>query len=208
MKGEININCKKEYIKRKILEIFKKKENLKYIGIITSIAIIIAITIIYNIVVAGQKGLVINGVKMESKSENEIGVYIDGQVNKAGYVLIPNGETLAYAINKAEGITKDADIQNLDLDRKLKAGEKIVVPQKKTLEDEEDVELNETNSDKININTASKEQLTELDGIGEKTAEKIIEYREKQKFTDIEELKEVNGIGEKKFEKIKEQVEV
>lgn len=208
MKGEININCKKEYIKRKILEIIKKKENLKYIGIITSIAIIITITIIYNIVVAGQKGLVINGVKMESKSENEIGVYIDGQVNKAGYVLIPNGETLAYAINKAEGITKDADIQNLDLDRKLKAGEKIVVPQKKTLEDEEDVELNETSSYKININTASKEQLTELDGIGEKTAEKIIEYREKQKFTDIEELKEVNGIGEKKFEKIKEQVEV
>lgn len=208
MKGEININCKKEYIKRKILEIFKKKENLKYIGIITSIAIIITITIIYNIVVAGQKGLVINGVKMESKSKNEIGVYIDGQVNKAGYILIPNGETLAYAINKAEGITKDADIQNLDLDRKLKAGEKIVVPQKKTLEDEEDVELNESSSYKININTASKEQLTELDGIGEKTAEKIIEYREKQKFTDIEELKEVNGIGEKKFEKIKEQVEV
>lgn len=208
MKGEININCKKEYIKRKILEIFKKKENLKYIGIITSIAIIITITIIYNIVVAGQKGLVINGVKMESKSKNEIGVYIDGQVNKAGYILIPNGETLAYAINKAEGITKDADIQNLDLDRKLKAGEKIVVPQKKTLEDEEEVELNESSSYKININTASKEQLTELDGIGEKTAEKIIEYREKQKFTDIEELKEVNGIGEKKFEKIKEQVEV
>lgn len=165
-------------------------------------------TLIYNIRVNSQKGLVINGIKMEEKSENEIGVYIDGEVNKAGYILIPKGETLSYAINKAEGVTKEADIQNIELNKVLKNQEKIIIPKKKQVENIDVEENIETVTDKVNINTASKEELTGLDGIGEKTAEKIIEYREKQKFTDIEELKEVNGIGEKKFEKIKEQVEV
>ncbi len=61
----------------------------------------------------------------------------------------------------------------------------------------------------ININTATAEELTALDGIGEKTAENIIEYREKNNgFLDIEELMEVSGIGEAKFNKIKDNVTV
>lgn len=56
---------------------------------------------------------------------------------------------------------------------------------------------------KININTASAEVLTRLDGIGEVTARRIIEYREAHGgFTDAHELTEVSGIGEKKLEKI------
>lgn len=61
----------------------------------------------------------------------------------------------------------------------------------------------------ININTATAEELTALDGIGEKTAENIIEYREKNNgFLDVEELMEVSGIGEAKFNKIKDNVTV
>ena len=57
---------------------------------------------------------------------------------------------------------------------------------------------------KVNINTATVEQLTELPGIGDKTANNIIEKRkELGKFKSIEDLKQVNGIGDKKFEKIK-----
>lgn len=56
----------------------------------------------------------------------------------------------------------------------------------------------------ININTASAEQLTELNGIGEKTAAAIVEYREITPFERIEDIMNVNGIGEKKFENIKD----
>ncbi|MGM9937464.1 MAG: ComEA family DNA-binding protein [Candidatus Ornithomonoglobus sp.] len=56
---------------------------------------------------------------------------------------------------------------------------------------------------KININTATAEVLTQLDGIGESTAEKIVDYREEHNgFTDVHELTEVSGIGEKKLEAI------
>ena len=62
---------------------------------------------------------------------------------------------------------------------------------------------------KININIAGTADLVMLPGIGEVTAEKIIDLREKKgKFRNIEQLKEVKGIGDKKFEKIKDYITV
>jgi len=56
----------------------------------------------------------------------------------------------------------------------------------------------------VNINTASVEQLSSLKGIGEKTAQAIVEYRKTNGlFKSIEDIKNVKGIGEKKFEEIK-----
>ena len=58
---------------------------------------------------------------------------------------------------------------------------------------------------KININTASVEKLTELPGIGEVTAQNIVDHREKNdKFKSIEGLKDVKGIGDAKYEKVKD----
>ncbi len=92
-------------------------------------------------------------------------------------------------------------MQNINYNRVLKNQEKIIIPSVK----KEEIEYDSYNS-KININTATIEELKLLDGIGEKTAEKIIEYREINEFTEIEQLMNVNGIGEGKFNKIKDKI--
>ena len=62
-------------------------------------------------------------------------------------------------------------------------------------------------SSTININKASKEELTRLQGIGETYAQRIIDYRERNNgFKDIKEIKRIRGIGEKKFEKLKDKI--
>ena len=61
---------------------------------------------------------------------------------------------------------------------------------------------------KIDLNTATVEQLHTLKGIGHKKALAILEYRKKHKFTKIEDIMKVKGIGKKLFEKIKSEIEV
>ena len=64
-------------------------------------------------------------------------------------------------------------------------------------------------STKLDINKATVQELVQLKGIGEKFAERIIEYREKNgKFQKIEDLMKVKGIGQKKFEAIKDLIVV
>lgn len=58
------------------------------------------------------------------------------------------------------------------------------------------------NGEKININTATKEELITLEGIGEIFAQRIIDYRKEHPFKTIYDIKKVSGIGEKTFEKI------
>lgn len=85
----------------------------------------------------------------------------------------------------------------------------------KTTNKEKDKTTSKTNNNKtersndnklISINTATKEELLTLSGIGESKADAIIEYRKTKKFETIEEIKEVSGIGDSLFEKIKDHI--
>ena len=71
------------------------------------------------------------------------------------------------------------------------------------------VTLSKEKTPPVNINTADKDKLMLLDGIGEVTADSIIAYREEHgPFLSVEEIMEVSGIGEKKFEAIKDCITV
>ncbi|MCU0286797.1 MAG: helix-hairpin-helix domain-containing protein [Acidobacteria bacterium] len=65
----------------------------------------------------------------------------------------------------------------------------------------------DANAVKVNINTASKDQLMDLPRIGEKIAARIIEYREKNgKFKKPEDLMKVKGVGEKTFQRFEKRI--
>jgi len=61
---------------------------------------------------------------------------------------------------------------------------------------------------KVNLNTASAEELGNLPGVGEKTAEIIIDFRKNQRFEKIEDLMEIPGIGQKKFDSLKDLISI
>lgn len=149
-------------------------------------------------------------VQDEIDDENQIiMVHISGQVYNPGIVEIELGNRLIDAVKLAGGLKKDADIDRINLAKKLVDEEKIYIP--KIGEDtSEEIEIlattgsSEKESGKININTCSKEDLISLPGIGETIAGRIIEYRSMNPFKSIEDIKNVSGIGDKKFEGIKE----
>ena len=128
-------------------------------------------------------------------NNSEIEVHIDGRVKNPGVYKIKNGTRLQDLIEEAGGLLDDANTSNLNLARKLKDEEKIVIKSYFDNNDDEDA--------KININTATKDMLTSIPGVGSKMADKIIKYRQEHPFNSIDELLNISGIGKKKFEEIK-----
>lgn len=171
-----------------------------------------------NVIDNKEKKLEINGQKDEEPKDNlnseetfdMIMVHITGEIFKPGLVELENGSRLIDAVNETGGLTDNADLDKINLARKLKDEEKIYIPKigEKNL-DNHDYDSNfSNNNDKININDASKEELVTLPGVGEVLADRIIQYREKNKFSSIEEIQNVSGIGAKTFEEIKELIKV
>ncbi len=62
--------------------------------------------------------------------------------------------------------------------------------------------------EKINLNTATVEQLTQLNGVGPVMAERIVEFRQARAFSSVDDLTQVQGIGEKTLDKLRDQVMV
>ena len=134
---------------------------------------------------------------------------------------IKEGSRIVDAIEAAGGMTDEINLEMINLAYTLKDGQKIYVPKLSDKEEEKYIngekasniiidngaEENSGTNAKININTANITQLESISGIGESTANKIIQYREKNgKFKTIEEIKNVSGIGELKYEGIKNDI--
>ena len=174
--------------------------------------------------------------KNNEKEDEEIMVDVKGEVITPGiYKLKPNSRVID-AIEMAGGTNKNADTSIINLSKKLKDEMVIIVYSyyevknfKQTKKIEQAVEENCVNGYEnvkndacimdnisndnskqnsiISINTATKEQLQTLPGVGEAKAQSIIEYRNKNGlFAKIEDIKNVSGIGEALFEKIKNNI--
>ncbi|MDU5019962.1 MAG: helix-hairpin-helix domain-containing protein, partial [Clostridiales bacterium] len=153
----------------------------------------------------------------------KITIFISGEVKSPGVVELYSEDRLMDGVKKCGGVTDEADMNRINLAMKIsdeghyiipKIGEEIenvkdkgkeTVNQTQNLNDNKSEQNKENN--KININNASLIELDSLPGVGEVTAQKIIDYREENtKFKSIEEIKNVKGIGENKFNNLKDYI--
>lgn len=145
-----------------------------------------------------------------SKNDDRIGVYISGEVKNTGVYYLKKDSRITDLINICGGLTEEADVSKINPAQKLNDSDKIIIPKKENnlnnIETENENKGVDNVQDKININTATKDELTSLNGIGEATANKIINYRNKNKFKEIEDIMNVPGIGEAKFNNIKDYI--
>ncbi|MFR0539742.1 helix-hairpin-helix domain-containing protein [Lactobacillus delbrueckii] len=169
-----------------------------------------------------------------SAANTEVVCDISGAVKHQGVYRLKNGARLEDLIEKAGGLTKDAQLKAINRSQLLKDQDKIYIPGKGDKAEAAQTANSAAASapasspsasassssvssstsgaasgDLINLNTATASDLQKLNGIGEKKAEQIIAYRqEKGSFKSIDELKEVSGIGDKTFAAIKDQLTI
>ena len=150
--------------------------------------------------------------KTEVSTTQETVIFVDikGAVKNPGVYQIKVGDRVKDALEAAGGLTEEADSQKVNLAKRLEDQMVIVVP--KVGEEAEEIPAGETRNEatkegKVNINTATVEELKTLKGVGEKKAEAIIEYRKKNgSFQTKEDLMKVRGIGKKLFESFQERI--
>lgn len=152
----------------------------------------------------------------ERARETEIYVHVCGCVKKPGVYRLHFGARTQEAIDAAGGFSEKANQTAWNLAEVLQDGMQVYIPSK----DEAKEALNEEQSlgkdlsasqkeDTVNINTASKEELMTLPGIGESRADAVIACREeKGSFTSIEGIKDAAGIGDGIFNRIKDLITV
>lgn len=225
-----NIN-EENNVHKTLLKIFNKIYKNKLLCAFIIINIILCLIILYvyikvqidtNIEIDNSE-IIQNSIITENNTTKEeimkIKIHIAGEVKNSGIYELEKECRISDAIEKAGGITPDADLTNVNLAYKLSDGQKIIIP---SIEQEnngnyiieesgENIIENEKNTknSKININTAGITELITLPGIGESTAQKIIDYRDENgKFENIEDIKKISGIGESKYNLLKDYIKV
>ena len=151
-----------------------------------------------------------NGVEIST-----LFVHICGEVMRPGVYELPEGSRVYEAVEAAGGIRDGGAADYLNLAETLKDGMKLEVPSESQAEEWKaqgikpaaDPEAKARHM--VNLNTATREELMSLRGIGESRAEDIIHYREAfGGFKSIEDIMNVSGIKDAAFEKIKDSITV
>lgn len=152
-------------------------------------------------------------VKEEPLEQDLITVDVKGAVKSPGIYDLPVGSRVNDAVQKAGGLTEQADSKVLNLAQKVSDEALVYVPTKGEELASQQAGSGPTSSTskdkKINLNKASLEELKQVKGLGGKRAQDIIDHREANgKFKSVDELKKVSGIGAKTIEKLKDYVTV
>jgi competence protein ComEA len=154
-------------------------------------------------------------VQPQERAGDRVTVHVAGRVRRPGMVRLAAGSRVQDAIRAAGGAAAGADLDAVNLARKLVDGEQVRVPAR----GEPAAALPagvagpggagaEIPAAPLDLNTATAEQLDALPGVGEVTAGPIVAYRSAHPFTAVEELLEVPGIGQRRFEQLKDLVTV
>ena len=151
--------------------------------------------------------------KEESPEQDLITVDVKGAVKSPGIYDLPLGSRVHDAVQKAGGLTEEADSKSLNLAQKVSDEALVYVPTKGEEAVSQQASSGTTPSTskekKVNLNKASLEELKQVKGLGGKRAQDIIDHREANgKFKSVDELKKVSGIGAKTIEKLKDYVTV
>lgn len=168
------------------------------------------------------------GSEAPGSTTSAVWVHVCGCVRTPGLYSLPEGSRVWNAIEAAGGFSETAAADWLNLAQPIEDGMKIEVPDLEKAKQREEqgltAELTGTGSKgalgagrerdpvstaKVNLNTASLEELMTLKGIGRSRAEDIIHYREAfGRFQSIEDIMNVSGIKNAAFEKIKDSITV
>ena len=151
--------------------------------------------------------------KEESPEQDLITVDVKGAVKSPGIYDLPLGSRVHDAVQKAGGLTEEADSKSLNLAQKVSDEALVYVPTKGEEAASQQAASGTSSSTskdkKVNLNKASLEELKQVKGLGRKRAQDIIDHREANgKFKSVDELKKVSGIGTKTIEKLKDYVTV
>lgn len=152
----------------------------------------------------------------EVKKKQEVCVYICGCIKQPGVYFLETGSRVCDILALAGGFTENAATDYWNQARLLSDGEMIYIPTKEEAKNQNLSQISKSNEisekdtqEKVNINTASKEELMKIPGVGETRAEQILAYREEHGvFSKVSDIKQVSGIKDGVFDKIKDYIVV